>query len=143
MHDHDAHCGCGHDHSHHHEGLTEAQHAFLHELEHHHFLPVARFLAESTKEDDFSSVALAPVYLRAPDETMEWVKETGAMLLDLEAKGYLTLDYDVPLEGYPYKEYKESALYAYFCKTIEEGRERPGFLADTPVLELGSIAPAE
>ena len=124
-------------------GLTEAQTAFLHELEHHHFLPVARFLIESSREDDFSSVALAPVYLRGPEESMEWVKETGAMLLELEEKGYLTLDYDYPLEGYPYTEYRQSDLYAYFCRTIEKAKGRPGFLGDTPVLELGSIAPAE
>lgn len=152
MHNHDesCSCGCGHDHSHDHENhqhthkeLTEIQRAFLHELEHHHFLPVARFLVESTVEDDFCSVALAPVYLRVPEETMEWVKETGKMLLELEEMGYLTLDYDYPLEGYPYTEYKTSALYTYFCDTIEEGKGRPGFLGDTPVLELGSIAPAD
>ena len=91
MHEHQEHCNCscGH-HQEHHSlhphggGLTEAQTAFLHELEHHHFLPVARFLIESSREDDFSSVALAPVYLRGPEESMEWVKETGAMLLELE-----------------------------------------------------------
>lgn len=152
MHVHDEHCGCGHDHGHdhahdhkHHSGgpLTEAQEAFLHELSHHHFLPVARFLVESTVEGDFSSVALAPVYLRTPEETMEWVKQTGSMLLELEERGYLTLDYDYPLEGYSYTEYRQSQLYAYFCKTIEEGKGRPGFLGDTPVLELGSIAPVE
>ena len=93
MHEHQEHCNCscGH-HQEHHSlhphggGLTEAQTAFLHELEHHHFLPVARFLIESSREDDFSSVALAPVYLRGPEESMEWVKETGAMLLELEKK---------------------------------------------------------
>ena len=150
MHEHQEHCncGCGH-HQEHHSlhphggGLTEAQTAFLHELEHHHFLPVARFLIESSREDDFSSVALAPVYLRGPEEAMEWVKETGAMLLEMEEKGYLALDYDYPLEGYPYTEYRQSDLYAYFCRTIEEAKGRPGFLGDTPVLELGSIAPAE
>ena len=133
MHEHQEHCNCscGH-HQEHHSlhphggGLTEAQTAFLHELEHHHFLPVARFLIESSRE-----------------ESMEWVKETGAMLLELEKKGYLTLDYDYPLEGYPYTEYRQSDLYAYFCRTIEEAKGRPGFLGDTPVLELGSIAPAE
>ena len=150
MHEHQEHCNCscGH-HQEHHSlhphggGLTEAQTAFLHELEHHHFLPVARFLIESSREDDFSSVALAPVYLRGPEESMEWVKETGAMLLGLEEKGYLTLDYDYPLESYPYTEYRQSDLYAYFCRTIEEAKGRPGCLGDTPVLELGSIAPAE
>lgn len=150
MHEHHEHCPCGQtgEHSPSHRegregGLTQAQRAFLDELSHHHFLPVARFLVESTVEDDFSCVALAPVYLRGPEETMAWVKETGAMLLDLEEKGYLTLDYGDPLEGYAYQEYRDSQLYAYFCKTVEEGRGRPGFLGDTPVLELGSIAPVD
>lgn len=91
-------CGCGHDHErehrHEHHGehgcrgeLTTAQAAFLHELEHHRYLPLARFLLESTVEDDFSSVALSPVYLRSPEETMEQVKETGKMILDLEERG--------------------------------------------------------
>ena len=62
---------------------------------------MARFLIESSREDDFSSVALAPVYLRGPEESMEWVKETGAMLLELEKKGYLTLDYDYPWRAIP------------------------------------------
>lgn len=144
-------CGCGHDHHHHHDHhpaphgapLTEAEAAFLHELSHHRFLPVARFLVESSTQPDFTAVALAPVYLRHAGETMEWVKETGAMLRGLEEKGYLTLDYDYPLEGYPYTEYKESQLYAYFQKTTAEAAARPGFLGDTPVLELGSIAPAQ
>lgn len=154
MHHHHEHCGCGcghdHEHEHHHEHhgehggeLTPAQAAFLHELEHHRYLPLARFLVESTAEDDFSGVALSPVYLRSPEETMEQVKETGRMLLDLEARGWITLDYGYPLEGYPYAEYRESALYALFRRTVEEAKGRPGFLGDTPVLELGSIAPAE
>ncbi|MBE5056334.1 hypothetical protein INF37_10020 [Pseudoflavonifractor sp. DSM 107456] len=152
---HDGHCGCGHDHSHTHthdcgcgyehgpaQGeLTPAMEDFLHHLHHHHFLPVARFLVESSVEEDFCAVALAPVYLRAPDESMESVKETAAMLLELEKMGYLTLDYDYPLDRYSYKEYKESELYAYFCRTVAEGTGRAGFLGDRPVLELGSIAP--
>lgn len=150
MHEHDEHCGCGcghdHDHAHHHHHhahgeLTEAEAAFLHELEHHHYLPVARFLVESSTEPDFTAVALAPVYLRHKGEEMAWVKETGKLLLGLEEKGYLTLDYGYELEGYPYEEYKTSELYAYFCRTMEEAQGREGFLGDTPVLELGSIAP--
>lgn len=155
MHHHHAHCGCGcghdHEHEHHHEHyaehdayrgpLTPEQAAFLHELAHHHYLPLARFLTESTVEEDFSSVALAPVYLVSPEDTMEQAKARGEMLLDLERRGWITLDYGYPLEGYPYAEYRGSALYAYFCQTVEEAKGRPGFLGDTPVLELGSIAP--
>lgn len=137
MHDHDhEHCGCGR-----HAGLTGPQADFMHHLEHHHFLPVARLLVESSREEDFSSVALAPVYLRAAEEEMSSIRETASLLLELEEKGLLTLDYDYPLDGYDYTEYKNSAIYAYFCETIEEGKVRPGFLGDIPYLELGSIAP--
>ena len=63
---------------------------------------------ESTAEDDFSSVALAPVYLLSPQDTMEQVKKMGALLLDLERRGWITLDYGYALEGYPYEEYRTS-----------------------------------
>ena len=130
MHEHHS-CLCGrHDRHHDHHGchdhhrrsgegeLTPAMAGFLHHLEHHHYLPVARFLVESSAEEEFCSVAL-------------------------EEMGYLTLDYDYPLAGYSYEEYNESKLYAYFCRTVAEGAGKNGFLGDTPVLELGSIAPVE
>ncbi|NCE65412.1 hypothetical protein D1159_12695 [Pseudoflavonifractor sp. 524-17] len=150
----ECHCGCGHshhDHTHSHGEecarpagpLTPEMEEFLHHLRHHRFLPVARFLVESSVEEDFSAVALAPVYLRGPKENMDSVKETGAMLTALEEMGYLTLDYGYALSGYPYTEYRTSALYDYFQKTVEEAKRIPDFLGDTPVLELGSIAPAE
>lgn len=156
MHHHDHHgCCCGHDHDHDHgqdchqgravpaEELSGEEMALLHELAHHHYLPVARFLLESTRQDDFSSVALAPVYLRHPGESLEQVRRTGALLLGLEEKGYLSLDYGYPLDGYSYEEYRSSQVYAYFCQSVEQARGRAGFLGDTPVLELGSIAPVE
>lgn len=139
-HEHSHDHGCGYSR---HAGLTEAQADFLYHLEHHHFLPVARFLVESSVEDDFCSQALAPVYLRHPGEGLEAVRETAALLLELERAGLITLDYDCPLEGYDYAEYRDSELFAYFCRTVEEGKGRPGFLGDTPFLELGSIAPAQ
>lgn len=57
--------------------------------------------------------------------------------------GLLTMDYDILLRGYGYEEYKDSALYAYFCKTVSEGAGKPGFLGDTPMLDLGSMALTE
>ncbi len=119
--------------------LTANQRDFLCRLSHHQALPVARFVLESSREHDFSSVALAPVFLRSAADEMSDVKEAGAFLLGLEAMGCLTLDYDIPLRGYPYEEYDHSALYAYFVSTVKEGASR-GFLGDTPRLELGSMA---
>lgn len=149
--EHDHACGCG-CHGHHHEGhrhsspvgreaLTKNQLDFLHQLSHCGALPVARFLVGSSREEDFLSVALAPVFLRSPEDDMARVKEAGAFLAKLEELGMLTLDYDIPLKGYDYPEYKESALYAYFEETVRQGAaEHPGFLGDTPILELGSMA---
>lgn len=150
---HDEHCGCGcgHDHAHHHHAdaaigpieVTEAQKDFLHQLHHHHYLPVARFAIMDSREEDIVSIALAPVYLHAPDDDMETVKEAGVFLKSLKGLGLITLDYDMPLKGYGYEEYKESALYKYFCETVAEGASKPNFFGNTPVLELGSIALTE
>lgn len=150
---HDDHCGCGcgHDHSHGHAhhtppvdgNVTENQAAFLHQLGHSHYLPVAQFIIEDSRDDDFAVTALAPVFLRSAADAMETVKEAGAFLKKLEEMGLITLDYDMPLEGYAYEEYRGSALYEYFCQTVSEAAERPGFLGNTPCLELGSIALTE
>lgn len=142
-------CGCGHDHSPSApsplppDGATENQKDFLHQLRHHHYLPVARFTLADSREPDFISTALAPVFLRRISDDMATVKEAGAFLQRLEAMGLITLDYDIPLDGYGYEEYKDSELYAYFCRTVAEGAGRPGFLGDTPQLDLGSMALTE
>ena len=147
---HDEHCGCGcgHDHSHPHRTddpaapieVTEHQKDFLHRLSHHHYLPVARFSLKDSRETEFAATALAPVFISAVDDDMATVKEAGAFLQALEDMGLITLDYDLPLKGYGYDAYKESALYAYFCATVAQGAAKPDFLGDTPVLELGSMA---
>lgn len=138
---------CGHDHKHT-QGtgdaapveVTENQKDFLHQLGHSRYLPVARFTVKDSREEDFAVTALAPVFIRSAADDMETVKEAGAFLQRLEALGLLTLDYDIPLDGYGYEEYKGSALYEYFRATVAEGASKPGFLGDTPVLELGSMA---
>lgn len=104
------------------------------------FLPVARFGLAKEGEASIQATALAPVYLGTPKDTMEQVKSLGDELAQLEAGGLITLDYDLPLGGYPYTEYKEAELYAYFVKTVQEAASKPGHVFDTPVLELGSMA---
>lgn len=144
-------CTCGeghgeHQHNHPRKGtrqLSELQAAFLHHLQHAKYMPLARFVVQSTTEPDFETVMLAPVYLSGANDTMGDVKAMGRMLLELEDMGEITLDYDIPLSNYPYEEYEASALYAYFCDTVKESAGKPGFLGDKPVLELGSIALAE
>lgn len=150
---HDEHCGCGCGHNHEHTHgtdippvpteVTENQRDFLHQLSHSHYLPVARFTIEDSREADFIATALAPVFIRSAADDMETVKEAGVFLQQLEDLGLITLDYDMPLDGYGYEEYKGSSLYEYFRATVAEGASRPGFLGDTPVLELGSMALTE
>lgn len=150
---HDEHCGCGccHDHTHTHtakipatpDQVTENQKDFLHQLHHRHYLPVARFTLTDSREPDFLSTALAPVFVRNVSDDIAAVKEAGAFLTKLEDMGMITLDYDLPLGSYGYEEYHDSAVYAYFCETVAEGAKKPGFLGDTPELELGSMALTE
>lgn len=142
-------CSCGHEHPHQADTqqtpveVTESQRDFLHQLHHRHYLPVARFTITDSRQEDFVSTALAPVFLSSASDDMKTVKETGLILKNLEDLGLITLDYDIPLNKYDYKDYKESAVYAYFCETVAEGASRPNFLGNTPVLELGSIALTE
>ena len=121
--------------------LTETQAAFLDYLSYYRCLPAARFVTASSREEEFAVVSLAPVFIQTRGDTMERVREMGTLLTSLEEGGYLSVDYDLPLSGYGYEEFKESELYAYFCRTVEEASRRKGFLGDLPVLELGSIAP--
>lgn len=147
---HDEHCGCGCGHGNPHksasknpatpEQVTENQKDFLHQLRHHHYLPVARFTLTDSREPDFLSTALAPVFIRSATDDMATVKEAGAFVQKLEDMGLITLDYDIPLDGYAYEEYKSSAIYEYFCATVAQGGAQRDFLGNTPVLDLGSMA---
>lgn len=145
----DENCDCNHEHPQQTDNhaapieVTENQKDFLHYLSHSHYLPVARFTVKDSREEDFASIALAPVFLCSATDDMKTVKETGAFLQRLEDLDLITLDYDIPLNGYGYEEYKSSSLYKYFCATVAEGASKSRFLGNTPVLELGSIALTE
>lgn len=141
-HEHDEHCGCGQPHTPiaTPEGLSPLQVDFLMELRHRQCLPVACFALAKTDDDARHGVALAPVYLSAQSDSMEQVKQLGHELSLLEDMDLITLDYDIPLQNYSYEEYKTSALYTFFVKTVEEAAMRPDCTFDTPALELGSMA---
>jgi hypothetical protein len=159
MNDHE-HCGCheahegGHEHEHGDGGceccsgscgdgviyITEDEHAFLKALAQRSFLPLARFMMTSSKSEDLESVALAPVFMTDPGDAMETVKKIGRTLTDMEEKGLITLDYDIPIQDEPYAVYKESGLFKDFCDVVGEGKKNDAFLFDQPVLETGSIA---
>lgn len=145
-------CDCGHDHSHDtshsckifQDGkLNEAADGFLQLLKTHHYLPCARFILKSSVEPEFSSVALAPVFINDGEESPDFLRRVGEVLLGLEHHGYISIDYDIPLEGSDYSYFKESKAYKLFEQSVEDAKSRERFLGDTATIEFGSIAPIE
>ena len=139
-HTHSEGCGCG---EHHHEpdyenGLTIAENNVLMALTERGALPVARFTLTSSKEAEAYAVAMEPVYIANPSDTMDAVKEYGALFARMEDKGLIDLEYEHALPGYPYYEYKGSDAWKHFNETAAEAKQR-GFTFDTPNLELGGI----
>lgn len=134
-------CCCGHDRQEHEPiALTLAEVELLSTLAQVSYLPLTQLLLKSTKSDHLEAVALTPVYLEDAQESMEEVKETGAMLRELEEYGLISLDFDLELKGYDYRMYRESAVFALLQQTVEEGKGREGFLYDVAEIECGSMA---
>lgn len=134
-------CGCGHTHAQAKpiDGLSALQEDFLLALCQRQYLPIASFELAKADDDAVRMLALAPIYLGTPQDTMEQVRALGVELIALEEGGLITLDYDLPLQNYPYTEYETSALYAFFKQTVAEAAKQPNFVFDTPVLSLGSM----
>ncbi len=161
-HDHGPDCGCeahGHTHSHgpgcgcegydgdsdgpnYENGLSIAENNVLMALLERGGLPVARFSLSSSKEQEAYAVAMSPVYIADPGDSLETIKEYGAIYAGMEEKGLIELDYEFPLPGYPYREYHESWAWRHFVETAAEAKQR-GFTFDTPRLELGGITMTE
>lgn len=151
------HCSCGcHGHKHDDEitpiesvekleklSLTNSQISVLVELKHCNYLPISRFMMSSSVEEEAVFVALAPVYLTRLDESMEDVKSMGAIFAKLAEQGLISLDYDIPLNGYDYSLYTESLVYKHFEQTVAEGKNQEKFLCDIATIELGSMALTE
>lgn len=120
-------------------GITEREYEFLCSLARTPFLPLARFVMTSTKSERLQAVALEPVYLKDAGDSMEQIRETGELLVALEEKGFITLDYDRPLQGCAYETYLNSHAYQAFQKAVAEGHAHEGFLFDTSGVEFGSL----
>ena len=123
--------------------LSSKEIAFLKEFAKYSYLPVSRFIMSSSIEEEAWLESLAPVYINSIDDSMETVKEIRMVLSGLQNKGLISLDYDIPLQDYNYTQYTQSALYAFFKETVNEGKKNASFLFDTAEIELGSIALTE
>lgn len=103
-------------------------------------LPVARFALNSSKDDSLNMTAMAPVTIDQEDDSATTVRERGDILLSLEDKGLISLDYDIPINGYDYAGYRASALFMQLEQAAAQAATQPGFLFDLPLLEGGSMA---
>ncbi len=123
--------------------LDDNEKHFLAHLLERLYLPVAQLVLKSSKESSFTCVTLSPVFIINVSDTMDQIKDFGKMLENLEEKGFITLDYDIPLDNYNYEEYTNSDVFAYFKECVEEGKTKEGFLGDIAIIEKGSIAPTD
>jgi hypothetical protein len=111
----------------------------LGELAHGGAKSVCRFVMSSSREKDLEAVALAPVLIRGPEDTVEAVRERGKILTGLLERGLITLEYGSPLPGFDERTVRESAAFSSFEDTVREGAGKPGFLFDTAKLEAGRM----
>lgn len=113
--------------------LSETELLLMDELACHAFLPICRLLLRSPEDEELSFVMSAPVYLPHQTTDIEDVRRYGTALLNLRKRGYVTLDYGMPISGFDYEVWKESAYYQRFAFSVEA----PGA---EPMLEAGSAA---
>lgn len=122
------------------KGLSEEEAALLRQIGRFGCLPLTRFVLTGSRDDSLHLSALEPVALDSENDSREKIRQRGDVLLSLEDKGLITLDYDMPISGYDYEGYKKSALFGELQQAAAEAALKPGFLFDTASIEMGSMA---
>lgn len=107
--------------------LNEQEKALLLELAQTPFLPLSQFSRRESYFSPLEPLNPSPIYLRTGTETTAEIELTSLALRRLASRGYITLDYDVPLSGYDYLLYRQSAFakrqaQLYPNETIVAGR---------------------
>ncbi|WP_317854215.1 hypothetical protein [Chakrabartyella piscis] len=119
--------------------LSSAAQELVKQLEIHCYLPVVQFVVQDTTDPMFKLVAYSPVYIEETEQTIEEIRDMGKVLVDLQKKKILTLDYHLPLQGYAYQEYLESEVFVEFANSVvaEMKQEYTGVFA---TIQKGSMA---
>ncbi len=118
--------------------ITPQEEQFLEKLAQSPFLPVAMFLLRHLKDAN-QHMSLAPVYLETGTESLEEVKMCGQILLGLEDKNIVSLDYDSPLEGSDPSIFQTSQAFARLSETVTYvNQEEPDSFAP-PEIVYGSV----
>ena len=111
--------------------LNREERAILLELAQTPFLPLVQFVRRESYFAPLEPLEPSPVYLRTGEEDTAEIELVSLALRRLASRGYLTLDYDIPLSGYDYVLYQTSAL----CRRLAQ--MNPGY---TILPKRGSMA---
>lgn len=103
-------------------------------------LPLVEFILKSTKESDFESICLSPVFIFDKNDDIDMVKDTAKALKNLESKEFIVLNLDENLLNCTYEEYENSSVLAYFKDTVKTASEYPNFLGDIAQIKKGYMA---
>jgi hypothetical protein len=82
-------------------GLSIAENNVLMALSERGALPVAQFSLTSSREAQAYAVAMEPVYVARAEDSLEDIREYGALFAGLEEKGLIDIDYDFPCPATP------------------------------------------
>ena len=111
--------------------LNREERAILLELAQTPFLPLVQFVRRESYFAPLEPLEPSPVYLRTGEEDTAEIELVSLALRRLASRGYLTLDYDIPLSGYDYVLYQTAAL----CRRLAQ--MNPGY---TILPKRGSMA---
>ncbi len=121
--------------------LNDKEQIFLSYLVAHQYLPVVQFVMLSSENPVFRKVSLSPAYIEDVSDSFEKIQMMGTMLDKLESDGFITLDFDIPLQNCDYTEYYNSDIFAFYKNMISEiSSNQVAFMGDTATIEKGSMA---
>lgn len=119
--------------------ISTEEEAFLQKLSQCPFLPVAEYITTSSKSHHLRNVALSPVFLETGKETVPDLNTLGDIILDLEERDIISLDFDTPLDGTDESLFTNSHSFQLLQDTVKEGMNREDFLFDQTHIEYGSV----
>lgn len=124
--------------------LSMAEKEMLLKIKNSKRFPVVRFELRSTKDRSLLSIALNHVWLTDINDSMETVKANAAVLQKLQDNALIHIRYSVPaFVKSDYTVYYESKIYELLRQTVEDGKQKPHFIFDTPFIKRGIVSLTE
>lgn len=119
--------------------ISPEEEQFLKKLAQSPFLPIVQYVMTSSKSEHLTNMALSPVFLETGSESLDEIKALGDIILDLEERSIISLDFDTPLEGTDESIYYNSVSFQLLKDAIEDGKKQTEFLFDAPSIVFGSV----